>query len=52
MIGEHVKVRCFESNSKLIYEYVHHIIHLAKKKQVDSNHKLNILFLIYDSVSA
>jgi len=52
MIDDYVKVRCFDSNSKLVYEYVHYIFHPVKKKQVDSSQKLNVLFLIFDSVSA
>ncbi len=52
IIDDYIKVRCFSNSASLIYEYVHYIFHPVKKKLDAPSHKLNVLILIFDSVSA
>jgi len=56
MIDECVQVRCYDKSNKLIYDYVHYIIQPVKNninvKEASTNQKLNVLFLIFDSVSS
>ncbi len=52
MIDDCVKVRCFDNNNTIVYEYVHYIFHPIRKGKDNPSQKLNVLILIFDSVSA
>jgi len=59
LIYDCIQVRCFENYTSLIYEYVHYVFQKAENRQnrpvlnkKGSNQRLNVLILIFDSVSA
>jgi len=55
IIFDYIQVRCFNKNNTLLYEYVHYVFQPVLKKDSATsknlNKKLNVLIMIFDSVS-